>query len=93
MLLDRGSDGPGGRMRGSARSVLGREAMDVAGAAPPRVDCGAAFLRGTDPRLRPVLSMLEGHGLVRRWEGRYEVRWVRGHPEKRMGEHEFIWEA
>ena len=65
-------------MRGSARSVLGREAMDVAGAAPPRVDCGAAFLRGTDPRLRPVLSMLEGHGLVRRWEGRFGMLGSRG---------------
>mmetsp|Transcript_59027 Transcript_59027/g.87626 ORF Transcript_59027/g.87626 Transcript_59027/m.87626 type:complete len:432 (-) Transcript_59027:110-1405(-) len=58
LLIDQGRGAVGGRLRGAARSKLG-------------VDAGAQFFRAYDPRLGHVLQMMEGAGLLKRWEGRF----------------------
>lgn len=58
VLVDRGSHEVGGRLRGAARSHL-------------NVDAGAQFLRASSPQFQSVLEMLEGAGLLRKWQGKF----------------------
>mmetsp|Transcript_17234 Transcript_17234/g.23710 ORF Transcript_17234/g.23710 Transcript_17234/m.23710 type:complete len:440 (-) Transcript_17234:226-1545(-) len=65
LLIDQGKKAVGGRLRGADRSILG-------------VDAGAQFFRASDPRLGHVLQMLEGAGLLKRWEGKFGLLGSRG---------------
>ena len=63
LLIDAGKRGVGGRLTG----------YSAAGG-----DAGAQFIRAQDPRLMSLLAMLEGEGLVRRWEGRFGILGEKG---------------
>lgn len=63
VLIDRGRE-VGGRLRGSSRSTIGSTSNVT-------VDAGAQFIRASDMRFQTVLRMLEGEGLLAKWDGRF----------------------
>jgi hypothetical protein len=85
VIFDQGRNVLGGRLGGTVRYDGGPRppppapAAAVAAAAASQHDCGAQFFRAAESSaFGGVLRLLEGHGLVAPWEGRFGAVGSRG---------------